>query len=83
MTLTNNNLRDILSAKHKPFKLKEFIVDAIVFGICLVNTTILVGLCFASFKEAATIKNTATIAKPVAEKPYNPSWVYRLKGSVK
>lgn len=59
MTLTQNNLRDMLAAKHKPFNFNEFIVDAIVFVICLAATTIAVGLCFASIKDAATIEKPA------------------------
>ena len=85
MTLTQNNLRDMLARKHNLFNLKEFFIDAIVCVICLVATTIAVGLCFAAFKDAATIDKPSQeySCKSVAEKPYNPSWMYRLKGGVK
>lgn len=85
MTITQNNLRDMLAAKHNQFNPKEFIIGAIVCGLCLVATTIAVGLRFASFKDATTIEKTAQkySCAPAAEKPYHPSWAYRLKGGVK
>ena len=82
MTLTQNNLRDMLAAKHKPFNLKEFILDAIVCVICLAAVTIAVGLCFAAFQDAATtIENPARkyYCAPTVEKPH-PFWAMRLKG---
>lgn len=85
MTITQNNLRDMLAGKHNPFNLKEFVVDAIVCIICLFITMIAVGLCFASFEDAAIIEKPAQkySCKPVAEKPSYPYWAYKLKGGVK
>ena len=84
MTLTQNNLRDMLNAKHKPFDFKEFILDAIVCVICLIAATIAVGLCFAAFQDAATSEEPARkyTCAPAVVKPH-PFWAMRLKGGVK